>query len=89
MSSRLKPVHLRCEYLENPLGIDVYTPRLSWQLTSDDNNMFQSTYRVLVAVSPEDLREEKNLVWDSGWVTSNNTLHECRIGYISYKNNMG
>src|SRR6266567_7139732 len=25
------PVHLRCEYLENPLGIDVAAPRLFWQ----------------------------------------------------------
>jgi hypothetical protein len=24
--------NLRCEYLENPLGIDVVQPRLSWRL---------------------------------------------------------
>jgi alpha-L-rhamnosidase len=24
--------NLRCEYLENPLGIDVAKPRLSWKL---------------------------------------------------------
>ncbi len=26
------PANLRCEYLDNPLGIDVLKPRLSWQL---------------------------------------------------------
>jgi hypothetical protein len=29
------PVHLRCEYRENPLGVDVVTPHFSWQ--SDDS----------------------------------------------------
>ena len=27
---------LRCEYRENPLGIDVRAPRLSWQLDSQE-----------------------------------------------------
>ena len=75
MTNRLTPTNLRCEYLENPMGIDVQSPRLSWQLTSVDTNMFQSAYRVLVATSIEDLRSEENLIWDSGWVTSANTLH--------------
>ena len=32
---RLTPERLRCEYLDNPLGIDVVEPRLSWELRSD------------------------------------------------------
>jgi len=31
-SSTLLATHLRCEYLTNPLGIDVAQPRLSWVL---------------------------------------------------------
>ena len=27
-----KPVNLRCEYRVDPLGIDVTTPRLSWEV---------------------------------------------------------
>ena len=27
------PDRLRCEYLNNPLGIDILKPRLSWELT--------------------------------------------------------
>lgn len=75
MTNRLLPTNLRCEYLENPVGIDVQAPRLSWQLISDDSDMFQSAYRILVASSPKDLRSKENLVWDSGWVTSAETLH--------------
>jgi len=28
----VKPANLRCEYLENPLGIDSRAPRLSWEM---------------------------------------------------------
>ncbi len=31
----LKAEHLRCEYLKDPLGIDVTRPRLSWQLHAE------------------------------------------------------
>jgi len=30
----LSAADLRCEYLENPLGIDIQKPRLSWKLDS-------------------------------------------------------
>jgi len=33
----LTPEQLRCEYLSNPLGIDVVQPRLSWVLRSGAN----------------------------------------------------
>lgn len=33
-STDLRPERLRCEYLTDPLGIDVLHPRLSWTLTA-------------------------------------------------------
>ena len=75
MTGRLTPNNLRCEYLENPMGIDIQSPRLSWQLTCDENDMYQSAYRIQVATSPEDLRSETNLIWDSGQIASSSTLH--------------
>ena len=48
---------LRCEYLSNPLGIDVPKPRLSWPLNPAGNVRGQSAYRVLVASSPALLQE--------------------------------
>ena len=26
---------IRCEYKENPIGIDILNPRISWQIESD------------------------------------------------------
>lgn len=40
---------LRCEYLRDPLGIDVARPRLSWIVESDQRGQHQTAYRVLVA----------------------------------------
>jgi len=64
------PVHLRCEYLENPLGIDAESPHLSWQSDNTERNWRQAAYQVLVASNDESLRAGKADVWDSGKVDS-------------------
>ena len=61
---------LRCEYLSNPLGIDVQKPRLSWMLNPAANVRGQSAYRVLVASAPEVLQQDRGDLWDSGRVAS-------------------
>lgn len=64
------PVRLRCEYLENPLGIDVAAPHFSWQSDSTERNWRQTAYEILVGSSDEDLRAGKADIWDSGKVES-------------------
>jgi hypothetical protein len=64
---------LRCEYLSNPLGIDVQKPRLSWLLNPAANVRAQSAYRVLVASAPAILRKDQGDLWDSGRVASTQT----------------
>jgi alpha-L-rhamnosidase len=60
------PVHLRCEYLENPLGIDKASPQLSWQSDNNERDWKQVAYQVLVASTAERLGTGKPDVWDSG-----------------------
>lgn len=64
------PVHLRCEYRENPLGIDSPSPHLSWQSDSTERNWKQSAYQILVASSIVALRSGHADIWDSGKTTS-------------------
>jgi alpha-L-rhamnosidase len=64
------PVHLRCEYRENPLGIDASDPHLSWQSNSAERNWKQSAYQILVAGSIDALRSSHADVWDSGKTNS-------------------
>jgi alpha-L-rhamnosidase len=62
--------NLRCEYLVNPIGIDVTKPRLSWILESDQRSCMQNAYHVLVASSVEMLERNKGDLWNSGKVES-------------------
>ena len=50
-------VHLRCEYLVDPLGFDERAPRLSWRLETERRGARQCAYRVRVAATPEKLAE--------------------------------
>ena len=63
-------VNLRCEYLVNPMGIDVVEPRLSWILKSGRRSETQSAYQILVASSGELLESDKGDLWNNGKVKS-------------------
>ena len=69
-ASSATPVRLRCEYLENPIGIDVATPHLSWQSESSERNWRQAAYEILVASNDESLQAGKADIWDSFKVDS-------------------
>jgi hypothetical protein len=62
--------HLRCEYLSDPLGIDVPQPRLSWRIESATRGEMQTAYQVLVASTPEKLAADQGDLWESGKVVA-------------------
>lgn len=71
--SSVIPTRLRCEYLENPQGIDVLQPRLSWILRPVDSVAFgqmQTAYHIIVASDKDLLGKNIGDVWDSKWVNS-------------------
>mgnify|MGYP000984049400 FL=1 len=70
----IRPVRLTCEYRENPVGIDVVQPRLSWVVESDERGQRQTAYRVLVASTAELLATDRSDLWDSGRVASSETI---------------
>ena len=69
----LQPAGLRCEHLENPVGVDVTVPRLSWRMEDPARarGRKQTAYRVLVASGKEQIDKDTGDLWDSGKVTSN------------------
>src|SRR5690242_4650391 len=76
----MKIIGLRCEYLQNPLGIDVAQPHLSWRLESDDpeqRGLKQTAYQIQVGTEPE-----TSDLWDSGKINSDQTT---QIEYIGQK----
>lgn len=83
--SAAEAINLRCEYLENPLGIDGEKPRFSWVIAdpqSENSNLkskivrgvTQTAYQVLVASSPELLAKDQGDMWDSGKVEGDESI---------------
>lgn len=72
--------HPRCEYLSDPLAIDVPHPRLSWELASDQRSVKQAAYQILVAGDRLALGQDKGDLWDSGKVQSDQTAHVVYAG---------
>ena len=71
----LQPVHLTCEYLENPLGIDIVKPRLSWNFITSERNQYQTAYELLVSDNEKDIRLFKGNVWQTGKIVSDQNVH--------------
>jgi alpha-L-rhamnosidase len=69
-ASEMKVVYPRCEYLENPLGIETARPRFSWLLESKVRGQKQTAYQILVASSEANLNKDKGDLWDTGKITS-------------------
>ena len=71
----LQPTALRCEYRQNPIGIDDGRPRLTWRVESEERGQKQSAYRILVSSSQQKLDDNEADLWDSGKTASNRTTH--------------
>ncbi|MBB2147632.1 glycoside hydrolase family 78 protein [Pedobacter gandavensis] len=73
-ASAVKPTALRCEHLENPLGIDVLHPRLSWMMDDSRQGASQSAYRIMVGKDSLALTRKKGAYWDSGKISKSVNL---------------
>ena len=73
-SPSLKVTKLTCEHRTNPAGIDEASPRLSWQIQSDRQNIKQTAYQIRVAETTETLDRKRRLVWDSEEVRSDQSV---------------
>ncbi|HLZ55173.1 MAG TPA: hypothetical protein VKS19_11890, partial [Verrucomicrobiae bacterium] len=70
----LTPADLRCEYVRDPMGVDLPHPRLFWVDKSRERGQNQSAYEILVASSAEKLADNQGDLWDSGKVVSDETI---------------
>ena len=79
----VRPTELRCEYRVNPQGIDTPQPRLSWVLAAVNpkaRGLRQTGYRLLIASSEAKLRANTGDLWDTGKVTSSESIHIAYAG---------
>jgi hypothetical protein len=69
-TQKLSVTNLRCGYTQNPLGVDISKPRLSWELQSNQKNVLQTAYRILVADDSLLLKTNTGNIWDSKKINS-------------------
>ena len=81
VQAEIEAEHLRCEYRNNPQGIDETQPRLNWQLDADDaRGIKQTAYQILVASSAALLKKDSGDLWDSGKVASDQSIQIAYAG---------
>ncbi len=77
-AQQLSATYLRCGDKQNPLGVDIANPRLSWELRSNQRNVLQTAYRILVADDPTLLKNNTGNIWDSKKISSAASI---QVGY--------
>jgi len=75
VQAEISPSRLRCEYRQNPLGIDEAAPRLSWIVVSGERGQKQTAYQILVAGTAEQLADDQGNLWDSGKIDADRTVN--------------
>jgi alpha-L-rhamnosidase len=73
-------IALRTNALEAPLGIDTPHPVFSWRSDATRANWMQSAYEILVATDAAGLKPGKADAWDSGRVTSSESVNIAYAG---------
>ena len=66
---------LKCEYLTNPLALNVSHPRFTWQIESSEANFVQTAYEIRVTAKESALSKRDKPVWNSGKVNSDHSVN--------------
>ena len=68
--SQLSVTDLKCEYLENPIGIDEKSPRFVWRLQAEKPGSEQTAYQLAVGTQVKEVAVGMGNTWDSGIIPS-------------------
>ncbi|QIK53049.1 family 78 glycoside hydrolase catalytic domain [Dysgonomonas sp. HDW5B] len=66
------PTNLQCEHLDNPLGIDSPSPRLTWRIAQTEKA--QTAYQIMVSTDSIKLANNKADMWDTGKIDADSCL---------------
>ena len=64
----MKIINITCERVRTPLAVTNRCPRFSWEIISDEKDVLQSAYHIIVK------DHTGALVWDSGKAQSRETV---------------
>ena len=64
-----------CENRANPIGVDDAAPQFTWIISSDKRDVMQTAYEIRVSESEPAFTKSKNLKWNSGKISSDQSVH--------------
>ena len=79
---KIRADRLKCEGIENPIGIDVQRPRLTWLIESaggGERGLMQSAYQIVVGSGKEAPGSGAEGDWDSGKIEGPGTEYVLEI----------
>lgn len=76
-NAQVKIQNLLVENLSNPIGMDITSPRFTWQLVSNKRNLLQTAYEIVV--TDKSLQGKSIPYWTSGKINSDSSVQ------VSYK----
>jgi alpha-L-rhamnosidase len=77
LAAKIASTHLTCEYLKDPMVIDVPKPRLSWINYNPQfsRNQFQTAWQIRVASTRDELLKDNSDLWNSGKIVSSESTN--------------
>jgi alpha-L-rhamnosidase len=73
-NAQLSIVNLKIDNRNNPLGVDSKQPVFSWQLSSQQRNVLQTAYQILVSDDSLLLKKNTGNIWDSNKQQSSTSI---------------
>ena len=71
---KIEVYDLRSEYLVNPIGLDVETPRLAWKIKDQRRGAIQKAYKISVGTDPVKVAAGKGTYWNTGKVYADHQM---------------
>ncbi|HEX2919904.1 MAG TPA: family 78 glycoside hydrolase catalytic domain [Bacteroidales bacterium] len=76
------PGNLKCEYIVNPVGIDMQRPRFTWNLNDERRGARQTAFRIFIGTDSAEVANGKGMIWSSGKVSSGITFYKYDGPYL-------
>jgi alpha-L-rhamnosidase len=64
-AATIAPVKLACEYLANPIGVDVQHPRFTWQVADKREGAVQTAYQIIVGTDSAAVTKHMGNCWQT------------------------
>jgi len=74
MVAQTTPTQLKCEYLVEPIGVDIPQPRLMWMMLDDRVGAKQTAYDIVVGTDSLQVSKGAGDCWATGKIGSSTTL---------------